>query len=108
MERSSAMATTRAAYTPVEFLKVSSLLSCRLSRQASSNLSLTSKPLERLDWQFPLRCSHLLTRSSNDPPSRVHHSARRRGCDVADRGAGAADGDAGDRVFEQRVSRSRR
>src|SRR5262249_29666791 len=90
MERSSAMATTRAAYIRVEFLKVSSLLSCRLSRQASSNLSLTSKPLERLDWQFPLRCSHLLTRSSNDPP-RVHHAVRRRGGGLAAGVAGTAN-----------------
>src|SRR6516225_3110979 len=36
--------------------------------------------------------------------SRVHIAARRRGSRVAARGARAAAGDAGDRVFEQRVS----
>ena len=35
---------------------------------------------------------------------RVHHAARRRGGVVAARGAGAAAGDAGDRVPQQRVA----
>ena len=39
--------------------------------------------------------------------ARVHHAARRRGGGVAARGAGAAAGDAGDRVPQQRVARRR-
>jgi hypothetical protein len=35
--------------------------------------------------------------------ARVHHSARRRGGDMANRGAGAAGGDAGDRHFERAI-----
>ena len=36
--------------------------------------------------------------------ARVHHAARRRGGGVAARGAGAAAGDAGDRVLSARQS----
>src|SRR6266704_2587924 len=38
----------------------------------------------------------------------VHHAHRRRGCSVAARRARAAAGDAGDRVFKQRVAGVRR
>ena len=36
--------------------------------------------------------------------ARVHHAARRRGGGVAARGAGAAAGDAGDRVSQQPIA----
>ena len=37
----------------------------------------------------------------------VHHAARRRGSGMAARGAGAAVGDAGDRIPQQRTRRNR-
>jgi hypothetical protein len=52
---------------------------------------------------FPQRSSLSPTRSSNEA-SRVHHAARRRGGGLVDSGAGAAGGDAGGRVFSQRVT----
>ena len=48
----------------------------------------------------------LATRRRGDrmKTARVHHAARRRGGDVAVRGAGAATGDAGDRLSQQQVA----
>ena len=50
------------------------------------------------------RCSPALTRSSSET-ERVHRAVRRRGSGVAVRGAGAADGDAGDRISQSRIAR---
>ena len=80
-------------------LNGTSLPTCRSFSRPSSNSSSTYRRRNR--WVSPYRrcCSRAPTRSSNEA-TRVHHATRRRGGDLAARGAGAATVAAGDRLHQ--------